>query len=1067
MKGFSPSWDAVTAPPLLYLSHGGTDGAFYERLLEPNFDTAPLASAPAWIKRYRVLGDRALVYREQLNARAAPSGGWVVAILRGKDRAIAHHYDRHGRRTTFSSAGEFAAFVQNPYQQVRSAQAGTPDGDAAGSPRTEYGYAAPGLIDRFADEWGRVNTYTWDVASARLEAANLLLRDPQDAGSWTRRLEFGYERIGDGWYLNALTVRSLNGADGITVRRWQFGYATVNGAVVLARVSQERLPNRFVSRLYTYANDLRLKSVRAVAGLTAQDPQTEPEIQYLFERGSDFQGVKLTVRQGDGDARRERVLHLDGLGLVRRELVWDANPYVAQSGSLNTAKSIPAVRWLKTDYAYLPNGLLASVTYPAGRKLAYQYDAHANLIREETWAGGALQRWRTWHYDADNRMTLEVTPALEGAGYSSLEVRRTAEISDVYRASAASVAREEVSLGFEVPRAVRYDLLVDGKRVRGNVEQFDDRGRLMSRTESGAGLTRTQSFTYADGLGVALPRPDEQGDATTGPVQPQYGDLVTSSALEGARTDFLYDAQGRVVRERRVSGLVVGFSEGARPRRADRVLMRSFDGDGQLVWEHAASDTGAQTAVEARQRLYYGETGLLERAWSGAPTNLVVYTRETTGADLGRVRQVERGLGDRNGATLVQSRERRRFQYDAFGRVVVEAFGDVSRRLAYDTLDRVVFEVNALGLTRGYAYGVEGQRVATEERADADTTERLETSGFDALGRLVQHELTTGGSSVSMLTTYDPWDQPIRTVDNRLTMNRAGEDRTTFRVFDSLGRLVKELGPTKASAASVPDARRSYREFAYDAFDRNIESRQLLEGTIGPDALSFEAATNLPSGSIVATTASTYDAQDRAVSETDPEGFRRVYEYDDLGNRTLIVRQLCPGDRASAGCSSAIEGLATLDGVQNAVAERFAFDALGREREHIDATGAKERVEYATVGEVSQRADRRGVATELREYTGDGLLERILVPDNASGSPADGTRSGYVATTVHEYGASLYPVRTCVAVNERPAETGACREYALDAVGNVLRERSGTTDLVTRRFDARGFLLETRDAEGF
>lgn len=236
--------------------------------------------------------------------------------------------------------------------------------------------------------------------------------------------------------------------------------------------------------------------------------------------------------------------------------------------------------------------------------------------------------------------------------------------------------------------------------------------------------------------------------------------------------------------------------------------------------------------------------------------------------------------------------------YDALGRqqLVVDQSGKTTT-YRYDALGQLTGVQNALGLWTEYEYDEVGRLVAVE-----DASNQVTQYEYDKVGRRISTILPLGQRSS---TTYDA----VGSVSASTDFNGV----TTNYVYDAQGRLVLEDYQDDADVAytytltgqvkTITDGRGT-TVFKYDAQDRLL-SRTDPDGLYirpgGPtieyqyDIAGNRTAVSTPSG----TTFYTFDEQNRLKTVTDPDNGTTSYQYDlagnlvrtELPNNTLETRQ--------------------------------------------------------------------------------------------------------------------------------------------------------------------------------
>ena len=314
------------------------------------------------------------------------------------------------------------------------------------------------------------------------------------------------------------------------------------------------------------------------------------------------------------------------------------------------------------------------------------------------------------------------------------------------------------------------------------------------------------------------------------------------------------------------------------------------------------------------------------------------------------------------------------------------------------------------------------------------------------------------------MTTYDPYDRPVKVVDNRLTMNNAGDDRASYFVYNETGNLIKELGPVLRSAdtGGYKDDRRPYAVYQYDVLGRLAKEQRLVNGT----TVATRATSLSDTSSNVAVTKMGYDLYDRLVKVTDPEGYETAFTYD--GRDNLISETRVVWKKTESDYSTLKNGF-------DNVTTYYAYDAAGRVTKVVDPRGNASETSYDALGNPVTQKDARGVVTHVYAYTGDGLLEKVAEPNpdlasvSATGFKSDGAApTNYTITKKYSYGSRRFPSSVSVAHEDKDALTsGATTSYAYDWAGRATTTTLPDGATITQSYDTRGNLTSLTDAKGF
>ncbi|GAA5533983.1 hypothetical protein [Deinococcus aluminii] len=747
-----------------------------------------------------------------------------------------------------------------------------------------------------------------------------------------------------------------------------------------------------------------------------------------------------------------------------------------------------------TKYAYYPNGFTASIVTPSGATTHFDYDARGNLARRVEYktevvnpAAGDISmmpvpysppagyvRDTRWTYDEFNLEKTATLPAMsnsvDGATYSYADQTNQSAVTSKYSVTASGEL-------VEAPASRTTSVKVGTTEKYRTTQNLDNRGRLTQIQKVGAGQTQTSTLTYHTGQNATLSLPDANGNVGTATqTAKQYGDLVAGVRIFGGTQDdfrYTYDALGNRVREvayntfrsnASISGGTLSETTSGSETRS------SYNAFGQPVWSATSPTTAYDgsdfTPIQKKLVTYYG-SGELDNVWEGTSQNVTDYRYSANTADVnfGRLMNVVTGVGSGGAVTTVHGQTD--YAYDALGRMNKVTRDGFATTSIFDTLDRPVKLTLPDGSARFTRYHTSG---APEE------TTLLELDGrkigtlytLDGLGRVLTAAPKLDGAADSsrgtVTYTYDPYDRPIKVLDDSLVMNNAGDDRASFFKYDEFGNVTKALGPALRTAAApsyapaYTDARRPYVEYTYDDLLRPTAQTTLLNGSVTPASLA------LPSGATTSVTGYAYDAYDRLTQVTDPAGYTTQMTYDKLGHVQNSTQQVWKGTEADYG--SLNNGFST-------VTAYAAYDALGRPVKQIDGRGNARSVKYDLLGNVVSLTDARGIVTQGYTYTPDGLLEGVYEPDmnlNTSAATFDpASPTGFTKTRHFTYGTRAYPSEERRANMNTAAGAASGVKYAstYDFAGRPTLQTLPDGSTVSQTFDGRGNLTARTTPEGF
>ncbi|MFZ5636354.1 MAG: putative Ig domain-containing protein [Pseudomonadota bacterium] len=561
------------------------------------------------------------------------------------------------------------------------------------------------------------------------------------------------------------------------------------------------------------------------------------------------------------------------------------------------------------DHDYDARGLLISTVDGSGRRVDYSYDAVGRtLTRREDPAG--LNLTTTWTYDGQGRQLTTTDPS---GVRTALSYDRKGNLIEAV-------------------------LDPNGLALR-TTYTWDRDGRQLSVTE-GAGTAAALTVAYAY---------DAFGRRVSETVSPGTLNLVTA---------YVYDANDNVVRKTDASGRATRYSYDA----ANRMRFTVDDAGG--VSEVAYDAAGRATMVRTYAKVA-NVSGL-----SATPTEadvaglIVAQTLANDAQD-----EVSYRIYDRDGRltmTVDGTGSVIEIDYDSAGRKVLERRyaqaaaltatlrGQLAAGTAtVDTLRALAGANPAKDVQLRYVYDAAGQVVFTLDAVGAVTR-----NWYDAAGRVVasrRYANTVNFAAVGDATTVAALEALV--VESAVDI---GE----YRVYDAAGRAIyfvdlagtlQQIGYDAAGRAIV--SRTYAAPFAVDTALRNA----LRNGTATAANFSTFVAVNEP-GARTQTQVHDSAGRQRYTIVRSAPGIAEVAEtqYDAAGR---VVAQLRYGVNIAfstnyneTGVTAALNGALSADPAIRATqvrSQRYVYDAAGRQRFVLDATGALAEWRYDGAGRVT------------------------------------------------------------------------------------------------------------------
>ncbi len=761
--------------------------------------------------------------------------------------------------------------------------------------------------------------------------------------------------------------------------------------------------------------------------------------------------------------------------------------------------------------AYNPVGLVAAVTDFAGRRVSYVYDAQDNLISV---TGGAGERTR-FAYDADHNLTEILLPD-GGRIVHAYDRKRDwvigqegpGEGKTSYSYSTAGIppVQETVvidPLGNKTVYAYRFNdgkvksLTINDAAGRRIVEEYDDRGQVVSRTEPGDRRTR---FTYTpegwprsiidplghrwvfeylpgcsckrmttitDPLGRMTALHYDKQLRVSRLVNPchqettfaysQEGDLTEVTVPLGGKTTYRYDRYGYLAG---ITGPEAG-SVGLRHDRLGRltemhlpngqIYRFRYDAKGRLV--ETANPLGHRVtlAYDGRDRVVKIREGDGEFAYAYDQAGRLVHRRDPEGNSW-------EFAYDRVGNLIRQVdplQQEWRFSYDRRSRLQ-EILDPLSRatRFAYgpsgflqEIIDplkaRVLFSHDANGNPTELIDSL-GNRSRLEYDAAGQLTAVFDAEGnqtgfvYDAAGRIVEIRNALGGT---MSFERDASGNVVR------RKNPAG-DMTSFR-YDKAGRIREKTDPGGHVWKMSYDASgRLDRWRKPDGKSVGIQynplSRPIRIAPDGEDPIHFFYDKK---GRMIEATAGPhrtryqYDRRDLLVSMEDLRAKKQIrYRYDALLRRTVMEMK------------------------PNGSTVQYRYDALGKVTEIHAAPGQTYRLAYDDAGRRTSLVYPNGVRTAYRYDAAGRLVERQVAGPDGSLYARDSythDRLGLVLTRTDERQQTVrYRHDPLFRLTEAISSDGTWERFSYDAMGNI-RRYENEKGVRHREYDEMGRLVST------
>ncbi|WP_101255271.1 DUF6531 domain-containing protein [Streptomyces barkulensis] len=728
--------------------------------------------------------------------------------------------------------------------------------------------------------------------------------------SWTDRNDSAFEYA----YDDAGRVVRTTGPDGFLSSTFEYGTYGTDGAG---------------NQVTRYTDSTGAVTALEINGLRQVTARTDPAGHTVRQTWDDRDNL-LTRTDGLG---RTTTWAYDEAGNVTAITLPDGSTATARHNDLNLPVEITGPDGGIWRQGWDERGNHISLTAPDGATTAFTHDSTGAPVTVTDPAGAAQ------HVTNDSAgLPLTVTDA---AGHTTTVTR------DAFG--------RPVAVTDPLGAVTRLEWTVEGKPARrtapdGTTESWtwDGEGNCTSHTDPNGGTTRFE-HTHFDRLA-----------ARTGPDGARYEfahdtelRLTQVTNPQGLNWNYTYDRAGRLVSETDFDGRTVAYAHDA----AGRLTARTTPLGHEIRYEHdVLGRLVAKDADGARTEYSYDAAG--RPAGAASPTSSLTVERDI----LGRVL-----------AETVDGRTTR-YTYDVLGRRTSRTTptGAVTE-LAYDTAG------NRTALTAsGHPLAFTHDALGRELERSFGATDRPVTlaTAFDALGRPTEQTLAAQGRTLrSRGYAYRP-DGHLTAVTDHLTgttrhygldpvgrpLTVTAEDWTETYAYDTAGNQTSASWP---DAAPHPEARgeRTYDgtritqagriRYTHDAAGRTV-LRQKTRLSRKPETWRYA-----------------WDAEDRLVSCTTPDGTVWRYRYDPLGRRTAKQRLTADGEVAE-------ETLFTWDGTRLAEESNTAthtvltWDHDG----HRPLAQTERLLDPGDQSEIDRRffaivTDLAGTPTELVDETGE------------------------------------------------------------------------------------------------
>ena len=735
-------------------------------------------------------------------------------------------------------------------------------------------------------------------------------------------------------------------------------------------------------------------------------------------------------------------------------------------------------------YTYFANGKIKTSTDPENYTTAYTYDIYGNLETETKpnsskyiYQYDLMNRPLRIYFKADasveQQLLEEYTYEILAGGKTRQTCKQYLNDTDVaitvktcdYAGRVLSEARPDgtaVAAAYNTNGTTSYTTDANGNITYYKYDGLNRQTEQWTPFETAGGSTR---YTYVKAVyDKAGKRLQEMAGSETVLQNQIPGSFITKTYdyykngkiksitdNEGRRTEYLYDADGNVSRERVYTSAAEYNTTYYHNNYLGKVIeKREYVKAGDLAGDYV--DGTLDIALITTYT--YDKNGNLKTVT--AP-DLVSTTYTYDGRNL-QTSAAQPGRDEYGNPAELKTTT----AYNWQGQPVetTDANGNTTR-YSYDKRGLLVKITDAAGNTTAYYYDRAGRKTAEVAPVDYEPSKSLENMNrveytYDLMGRVTTK--TYAGEE----RRYDP-STKLWTAQTVTIVQSACK-------YDSSGNLIKELDSLGYEAASdktgaaarintgygteytynlankviaVLDPVSKERglayttKYGYDALGRRIteiDANGVVTGSCYDGAgnitkITVRKTANAPEQIIAA---KTWDFQGRLLTETDANGNVTTYEYNALGQ---VRRAVYPGD-----ASIPANEITCL------------YDEMGRLKTQKDSRGAVDTYIYDSQGQVLQHTqealDGTEAITVYYSYDKNGNL-RYSIDGN-------GNETEYIYSKLNKL------------AKERRTISGAVQEtgYTYDANGNQTTVTDWRGNITTKSYDSLNRLIETRDAYG-
>ncbi len=764
---------------------------------------------------------------------------------------------------------------------------------------TTYTYTAEGFLASVTDPLNHTTSYTYDSHGQRISMTDAL------GNTWG----YSYDSLG----------RLINSTDPLgRVTHSEYDAAgRLTGITQNYDASKSQNEDDEWNIVTSYQYDVRgnLISVTDTLGRATR---------FIYDNA----GRLITVRDPDGNIS-SNAYNAAGQLISTTDALSHATEYEYDDvGRLITTTD--ALEGTTTTH-YNPDGTVASTVDTLGRTTSYTYDSLKRVIMVILPNGGqthntydesgnlvttedALGNETTYEYDALNRLIRTRDPLnneTENFYNAAGQLIQTVDARGNATTYAYDAAGRQISVTDALNNATTYEYDTLGRRIsvtdangKETTFAYDELNRTVAVTDA---LDHTSTTTY-DALGQTLIRTDANNNSVSFAYN-NLNQLTSQTDALSNSTSFTYDDVGNrlTVTDANIHTTTTAYDLLNRPitftDANNLTSTNGYDAAGNLIVSTDALGNSSVNAYNAlNQPIVYRDALGNQTTQSYNLRGELVATVDAEGIAthyeydaLGRLSAV---IENYSAAQLpnYETNVRTEYTYDENGNrlSILDANGHETT-FAYDELNRLITESDALDNTWTYGYDNVGNRISLID-ANGATTSYI----YDDANRLT--DIVYGPPS-TVHFTYDNAGRRLSMTDELGTTTWAYNARNQVTaITDPFGETVEYTYDAAGSKTAINYPDSTQVNYAYDPGNRltTVEGREpaLSGGEVSIVQYTYDAAnrlTNIARPNNINTDYA-YDDANRLLSITHAQGLELLssfqYLYDNVGNRVQAIESV-------------------------------------------------------------------------------------------------------------------------------------------------------------------------------